>query len=209
MVTQLLKDYNVLPPNSAKMANDALCQHLVSEREKLYANNIPLQDAWTNDRLEEYVADQEARGLIPPAAVVIPKGNSIRPVMPQQSIKAAPRPMSLATPSRKRNLNVDDDSDADADEYMFKKPKTQGKDLDAWIRAPLEDLPRPALRFVNEPPYYRIPIVDTDALPTRENKQEEYQMTYFPSAYTQHSQHMHESPQVDEKPEIPIDPRLL
>lgn len=221
MVTQLLKDYNVLPPNAAKMANDALCQHLVSEREKLYANNIPLQDAWTNDRLEEYVADQEARGLIPPAAVVIPKGNSSRSVIPQQITKAAPRLMSLATPSslntpgpraisRKRNLDVDNDSDSDTDEYMFKKPKTQGKSLDAWMRAPLEDLPRPAPRFVTIPPYYRIPVVDTDALPTRGNRQEEYEMTYPPpSAYTQNGQNMHASPQVDEEPEIPIDPRLL
>lgn len=68
MAAQLLKDYNVLPLDIDLMTNAEVFQRLVVERDLIHAQNIPLQVIWTNEYLQAYVADLEAKGLIPPLA---------------------------------------------------------------------------------------------------------------------------------------------
>ena len=65
MAIQLLKDYDVLPPDIESMKNAAVFQRFVVERDLIHERKIPLHEVWTNERLEAYVADQEAKGLIP------------------------------------------------------------------------------------------------------------------------------------------------
>lgn len=60
MIMQLLQDYGLVTPHAASMLNGPLAEYLVEQREILLKNNAVLQDPWTTERLEAYVADQEA-----------------------------------------------------------------------------------------------------------------------------------------------------
>ncbi|KAF1966002.1 hypothetical protein BU23DRAFT_603803 [Bimuria novae-zelandiae CBS 107.79] len=80
MLVQLLKDYNLPTTATAdegKGVNQKLAERLVQLRELLRAQKATFQDEWTTERLETYVADQEAKGLIPPAPAAVPGAGPI------------------------------------------------------------------------------------------------------------------------------------
>ncbi|KAL5432637.1 hypothetical protein PMIN06_008241 [Paraphaeosphaeria minitans] len=71
MTKQLLEDYGILPTDPKDLSpHEKLAEHLVKEREKLIKSGAKLQEPWTHDRLEAYVAAQEAKGAIVSAAFV-------------------------------------------------------------------------------------------------------------------------------------------
>lgn len=86
MTTQLLKDYNVLPTDPEDLKpHEKLAERLVREREKLMKSGAKLQEPWTHQLLEAFVAAQEANGHISPATPVSGAGPANTQISPSPS----------------------------------------------------------------------------------------------------------------------------
>ncbi|KAJ4351543.1 uncharacterized protein N0V89_006886 [Didymosphaeria variabile] len=120
MTEQLLKDYGLLPASHLKQYKThlQLAQYLVDRRDELVENGATLQEPWTNDRLEQYVADQEAQGSILPASSLPgagPTNAQISQLLPPQKSKSgtAAKVVTSATKqgvatTKKRNREDED-----------------------------------------------------------------------------------------------------
>ncbi|KAL5387102.1 hypothetical protein DPSP01_003712 [Paraphaeosphaeria sporulosa] len=119
MTKQLLEESGILPTDPNDLSpHEKLAGHLVKERESLIKSGAQLQEPWTHDRLQAYVAAQEAKEATGPATLMSetdqpnvqvslhPSSKKLESMTRSKKVPSATSGMSIAKTKRVRDEDL-------------------------------------------------------------------------------------------------------